>query len=447
MASQDDLADLVDKPDETLAAEYKSELDLADGRSKANFARHVAALANHGGGYLIFGFNNDLTVAAQTEFPAIDRDAVASVAKHYLDPPFQCDVRIVTSASGARHTVVVVPSHGAAPICARRDGPHDAKGRPQGITGGTYYVRKPGPASEAILTPSEWAPVIRRCALAERASILGAIDVALKGGRSEDTTGERVRQWHGALARSYRQRLTEVGKEQLLGYGSVQLSFGVHQSGAALAHDELERVVERCNAEADAVTRMHWGPFVVLHRDPVGPRSRTAPDIADGEREFLEAALVELKDATHTSEMWRVSDDGLASLIKGWWEDTPLFRATPQTCISPNWLAKEVAGVVVFARAFANSFETATAVTFRCEWTGLRGRRPFDHQGRWQFSGHPAEDDRRVSSATISLAELNAGWEAPAAALIAPLARAVGIGQVLTAQWLSGQAAGWARQA
>jgi len=446
MAKHDDLIDLVDNPDETLAVEYKSGLDLSDPRSKANFARHVAALANHGGGYLVFGFNNDLTRAAQTEFLAVDRDAVAGIVKSYLNPPFQCEVRVVTARSGARHTIVVVPSHGSVPVCAQRDGPQDARGRSQGITSGAYYIRKPGPASEQIVTPAEWAPLMRRCVLAERAAILGAINVVLRGGRAEDDLEPRLRQWHEALAGSYPERLTAAKQEVALAFGYMQFSFVVHQSGEAIAHDQLLRVVERCNAEADAVTRTHWGPFVVLHRDPIAPRSRTAPDLDDGECEFLEAAVMESGDAIGTSDMWRVSGDGRASLIKGWWEDTHLFGQTPQTCLSPMWLAKELAGCMLFARAFANSFETATAVTFRCEWTGLKGRRPFDHYARWLFSGRTSDDERRVSSRTIALAEMNSSWEAPTAALAGPVARAVGLGHVLTADWLANEARGWARQ-
>jgi hypothetical protein len=190
MTLADDLTDLVDNPSETLAVEYKSGFDLSDPRSKANFARHVAALSNHGGGYLVFGFNDDLTRAAQTEFPALDRDTVAGIVKSYLDPPLQCDVRVVIARSGARHTIVVVPSHGSVPVYARRDGPQDTKGRPQGILNGACYIRKPGPASESIATPSEWAPLIRRCALAERASILGVIDVAYNTPEKEE--------WHHA---------------------------------------------------------------------------------------------------------------------------------------------------------------------------------------------------------------------------------------------------------
>src|SRR5271156_2256677 len=112
MAILDDVVDLINNPRETLAAEYKSELDLSDNQSKAKFARHIAALANYGGGHLVFGFNDDLTIATKTEFPLIDRDAVAGIIKSYLDPAFQCDVRVVVGESGARHTLVIVPSHG-----------------------------------------------------------------------------------------------------------------------------------------------------------------------------------------------------------------------------------------------------------------------------------------------------------------------------------------------
>ena len=442
MATPDDLTELVDNPSETLEVEYKAELDLSDDVSKAKFAQHVAALSNHGGGHLVFGFNNDLTRAAQTEFPDVDRDAVAGIVKSYLDPAFQCDVRVVTAQSGARHTIVVVPSHGLVPVCARRDGPQDvAQRRPQGISKGAYYIRKPGPESAPINTPFEWGPLIRRCTLADRAAILGAIDVALKGARPEDTIETRLRRWHEALAQNYRERLTAAGGEGALAQGYVQLSFAVHQSGPPIAHQELLRAIVRCNTEADAVTRMHWGPFAVYH-DPIAPRFRTSPDLDNGECEFLEAAMTEMPT---NATIWRVSGDGFASLIKGWWEDTS-FRQPPQTCISPTLLAKEVAGCVLFARAFANSFETATAVTFRCEWTGLKGRRPFDPWGVSIHIGHPSDDVTRVLSRTISLAEMNSGWETSTAMLAGPVARAVGIGDVLTAEWMANQAANWARQ-
>ncbi len=173
---------------------------------------------------------------------------------------------------------------------------------------------------------------------------------------------------------------------------------------------------------------------------------RTTPDLDNGEREFLEASLTEIPEEVDSRSMWRVSSDGFASVIKGWWEDSPRSGHRPQTSLSPIWLSKDVAGCVLFARAFVNSLEAATAVTFRCEWTGLKDRRPSHPETRWLFSGCPSQDERRVSRQTISLAELNSGWETPAAALIGPVARAVGLGDSLTVKWLTWQAINWARQ-
>src|ERR1051326_7461214 len=48
--SSTELQELVDQPAETLEAEYKSWLDLSANAVKADLARHIAALANHGGG-------------------------------------------------------------------------------------------------------------------------------------------------------------------------------------------------------------------------------------------------------------------------------------------------------------------------------------------------------------------------------------------------------------
>jgi predicted HTH transcriptional regulator len=60
-----ELRELVDHPNETLDCEYKSWLDLStDNTARADLARHIAALANHGGGQLVFGFKDqDLTYA------------------------------------------------------------------------------------------------------------------------------------------------------------------------------------------------------------------------------------------------------------------------------------------------------------------------------------------------------------------------------------------------
>ncbi|MCE9523139.1 MAG: ATP-binding protein, partial [Alphaproteobacteria bacterium] len=89
---RDDPQDLVDNPAETLSVEHKQWLDLTDKGVRADLARHIAALANHGGGVIVFGFTDDMKFAGANPFAAVDRDVIASIVTKYLEPPFHCDV-------------------------------------------------------------------------------------------------------------------------------------------------------------------------------------------------------------------------------------------------------------------------------------------------------------------------------------------------------------------
>ena len=59
-----DLSALIGSKSEALEVEYKSWIDTSDTAVGAQLARHLAALSNHGGGYLIFGVD-DTTKLAQ----------------------------------------------------------------------------------------------------------------------------------------------------------------------------------------------------------------------------------------------------------------------------------------------------------------------------------------------------------------------------------------------
>jgi hypothetical protein len=161
-----DLQDLIDNPPEVLDVELKDWIDIASDRVvQANIARHIAALANHGGGYLIFGFHDSRAANPSLAYPieTYNRDILSSIVKRYLTPTFQCEVDFVTSGNGVTHPVVWVPSHAAVPVCSKADGPHDERGRPQGIKIATHYVRAPGPESVQITTAEQWGPIIRGC--------------------------------------------------------------------------------------------------------------------------------------------------------------------------------------------------------------------------------------------------------------------------------------------
>jgi hypothetical protein len=50
-----EIQDLVDNPRELQHMDLKDWIDLSDEVARAKIARHLAALCNHGGGYVVFG--------------------------------------------------------------------------------------------------------------------------------------------------------------------------------------------------------------------------------------------------------------------------------------------------------------------------------------------------------------------------------------------------------
>jgi len=58
-----ELQELVDVPRERLDVEYKAWPNLDDRETRAKLARHLCALANFGGGFLVFGIDDDMTHA------------------------------------------------------------------------------------------------------------------------------------------------------------------------------------------------------------------------------------------------------------------------------------------------------------------------------------------------------------------------------------------------
>src|SRR5258708_4030342 len=182
-----DLAALITAKSEALEVEYKSWMDTSAAEVRANLARHIAALSNHGGGYLIFGVSDKTREpegATTLDTKSFGEDAISAIIKRYLDPRFQCRVEWVKS-NGVSCPVVIVPAHGARPVITIADGPADAKtGRPIGIREGALYIRSAGPESIAIRRPDDWTALLERC-LRHRADILASIMRQAMGGSAK----------------------------------------------------------------------------------------------------------------------------------------------------------------------------------------------------------------------------------------------------------------------
>jgi hypothetical protein len=442
-----ELQELVDAPNERLDAEYKSWLDLVgSNEARADLARHIAALANHGGGCVVFGFNDEMQFAGENPFKTttLDRDLVASIVKRYLDPSFQCDVIFVRAASGHEHPVIAVPPHSAYPICAKADGPQ-VSGKPQGIRIGTYYTRKVGPESAPIITPAEWAPIIRRCALHERSVILGAINATLHGvERLSDPTPDDLLIWHGAahsafLAKVEKYKDVQIAEVQNLRNGHFQFSYAFAPiDDTEISQPSLLKALREVNYEIRDLSAGSWLLYPYTRPD-IAPKSVTDVDAGLGDDDFLQCDALQV-----AGTFWRASSGGRITIIRQYFEDNweKAGRVPPGAVLSPNVQVQCLAEFIRHARGMAERFERANTVSFRCEWNGISGRRIDDLRAHW-FREDCASDDRRVSYGTWPISALASDWPAIASKLVRPLLRAFMLDDVVSPEWINNQASGW----
>ncbi len=428
-----DLQDLIDNPRENLDLELKEWLVLSDGVVRANLARHICALANHGGGYLIFGFSDDLTPQPTPEdITAYNRDTFGSIVKKYLTPRVDCEVEIVLSSDGARrHAVVWVPGIKNVPVCAFADGPQNDKGRVQGINVGTHYMRASGPESTPIVTPDTWGAVIRRCVVNDRTELVETIEKLL---HQREPTGpnkpELLEEWHQKSHERFTSLLPpDSDLDWPVPYGKhhFQLSYLViHETGATVPADQLVALLNTVNHEVRELVWTGWSMFFPFTREPIRPYF-VPENLSDGEVEVLETNL--MADPSRQAglpDFWRVSANGRASLVRPYFEDDPSVTAAhpgleAASFFSPRLTARLLAEFVRHARALASRFETAESVGFECTWRGLAGRRIADLDWGTHWHDRVCKAGERTSRGLWPVGSLAGEWPEIVAALLSPV--------------------------
>lgn len=227
-----ELEELVDAPRERLDVEYKRWLDLSDSEVRATIARHLCAIANFGGGYLVFGIEDDMSSAGPcpAEFAnRYDQDTISGIVKRYLKPAFQPLMYPVTSEkTGVVHLVVWIPSHGDVPVCSIRGGPQSG-GKVVGIAQGVHYTRASGPESTPVTMPELWAPIIRRCVLHERHALLAGLEPLLRSPiRPVAEPDALLRVWHDAARRRFLELAHIDPRAEQMKRAHYQFSYQVH---------------------------------------------------------------------------------------------------------------------------------------------------------------------------------------------------------------------------
>jgi len=190
-AIEEQLLELLDFPREDVDTEIKDWLPLQDKVARANLAIELIALANHGGGRLLFGYRDEVagwppSGICPHPLQHYAQDAINNILKAYAEPPFECHVDHLAASDGNNHVVIRVPGGHRVPIRSKKSGPSGSR-----LKVDVYYVRRPGPESAPPQSGREWDELLRRCLSAQREELVTSfrniVNIVGSGGQIAET--------------------------------------------------------------------------------------------------------------------------------------------------------------------------------------------------------------------------------------------------------------------
>ena len=368
------LESLLHQAQEAPDVEIKTWLDLTDRTHQADLAKAIMALANHGGGFVLFGLAPDADGRYSPVQPApaglaqYNHDVVNDIVKAYADPPFHCRVEMVKHRAGSVHPVVLVPGGHRVPIRARRSGPDERH-----VKMNTYYVRRAGPASEAPQTAQEWDGLLRRCIANNRTELFDLFRVILTGegasASEQDGALAGLKAWSEESVARWRERIQEVPPQHParcdFGYWTASYTIeGIRETIGA------PKLLDALRESKPGLTG--WSTWWVPTREEIRPRVR--------QQGVVECWMGKGGDGAQSdpgsADFWRASPRGRMFLLRGFQEDGGIPNSPPGKYFDltlPIWRMGEC---LVHAQNMAKALGMPDAeVTFQAEWTGLAQRR------------------------------------------------------------------------
>ena len=387
----------VNYPREDIDVEYKGWLNLTVERDRATLAKAAIALANHGGGHIILGFQEEGQALQSAVRPPgvheITQDVVHEAIRRYAEPEFHCRLNNIQHlATKTIHPVLRVQASDVPVICKKDQ-------REAGLSQQKVYIRKPGPRSEEPHTAEEWRGLLDRCVRARRENMLDAVRSIVLGhteaqGSSADPL-EELNQYCTAA----RERWTELASDLPIDspsrfpHGYYEMGFALVGATPAAGLAELNR---RLGA-AQAIRLSGWTPFLDLPVDELKPHAY------DG---FIEAwvgrpverLIGRFTDPGH-ADFWRASVNGELYTIRGYIYDGPIAGEKGHASGEMFDVAIPILRVgeaVLFASRFAEEYEGVEQIAIRCRFSGLAGRSlapiiPFEPLLFGQYNSHTHE--------------------------------------------------------
>ncbi len=393
-------------PREDIDVEYKGWLDLREERDRATLAKAAIALANHGGGYIVLGFDESQqtlrSVVRPPDIPETTQDAVNAAIRRYADPEYHCQLyAIVHPHSGVIHPVIRIPS-GDVPVMSKRSQTDS------GMSQYKLYVRKPGPRSEEPHTAEEWRRLVDRSIRARREDLLDAVRSIFLGQTEAQVWSPEPMDALAHYCTTAYERWKEV-VSILPTDAPARFPLGYYELGFALVGATpitLPQLDKRL-AAARSIAFSGWPPFLEMDAE-------WAPYPYDG---FIEAWVGRPTDRQiwndpFHADFWRASVDGMLYTIRGYIEDGELAehrKRPPGTEFTNSVPCIKIAEGLLFASRLAAEYEGVEQIVLRCRFTGLKGRSLLlvDHPAPFIDIGPVIHDPEVILTGQVSIQQVH----------------------------------------
>ncbi|WP_417606508.1 helix-turn-helix domain-containing protein [Primorskyibacter flagellatus] len=371
MPNIEELQPFLIEPRENLAVEYKTWLDFTTNEHRAVLAKASIAMANHGGGYIIVGFDDQghqlEPIPRPANVPEVSQDAVNAAIQRFAAPAFHAEVYSVPHpTSGVVHPVIVVPGNMTEPVMSKRDCPGV-------IAQNRCYIRKPGPRSEEPQTGDEWRELLRRCVLAGREDMLGAIRTIVSGRVEPADLPPDARAELHAFVEQARARWAELCAD-LPEDASARFFHGYYEMAFSLLGAAPVPNLGELQGRLQAAHRLKltgWPTFLMLNTVEWAPYPHE--DFVEAWVGRQAARERNFEDPAH-SDFWRASKEGKLYTIRGYTEDSIVDRLVPGAVLDITLPVWRVAEGLLFAARFADTFQDVEAIAVECRFTGLGNR-------------------------------------------------------------------------
>lgn len=412
--------ELVQRPIESLSVEIKRWINLETNEGIAKIVKTVLALRNHGGGYMMIGFDDVTLLPDKTNIPQDVRtdfhiDKIQGMLSRFSSEPFEVSVEF-PEREGRTYPVIVVPPGVKTPVATKSE--LISEGRTL-IAPNSIYVRSlrsNNTPSTTIATWKDWSNILDVCFENREADIgrflrrhVGGIspDIVLefisaisKGLKPKQTTEELLEK----CLQKGRERYWTITKERNLelpahGTWEVALIF-IGKIPPHSPDQKFLNLLDSCNPNYTG-----W-PVWLDSRAFVDKSAR--PYVSEGSWEAL--IINNGSGWNNQIDFMRIDPLGHFYLLRGLEDDVSGSpnRPTAMTELDfalPVFRTTEAIAVgTAFAKAMGCDLES-TNLAFAFKWTGLKGRilTSWANPRRYISSGRTAYQDDVLSFVFVPL--------------------------------------------